>query len=113
MRGAIVLREGVRLESDLIPDTAASQVLAGLRVWLSREIDLMPFALVPEGSEGVVVAVDEVSGAVEVELDTIIPGLRAWFNTITLMPFDTDDILDAFQVIAGLVLEPDELALVA
>lgn len=113
MPRAIIIDAGFRFISELLPDKEVPPNLAGLRTRLSRDIDLLPFAVVPEGSCGTVVSVDLDSGAVEVELDDIIPGLRLWFNTVTLVPFDTDDILDAFQVILGVAADVVGLELAA
>lgn len=113
MKRTIVLSDGKTLTSAMTHPSAPCTVPVGIRTVLSRAVDLMPFAVVPEGACGTVVSVDHESGAVEVELDDYFPGLRQWFNTISLVPFDTDDILDAFQVIAEAVGASNHLRIVS
>lgn len=85
------------LTSVLIPRLETSNVSLGERFRVIAEIDFRPYAIVPEGSTGSVVHVCDESGEVEIALDQIVPGLRAWGNAFSLVPFETEAAIAALE----------------
>ncbi len=95
--GAIVMTAGGVLLSDLVDALAAPSVYEGLRVQISANLDLLPYAVVLCGATGSVVFVDQDSGEVEILLDVPVPGLAAWGNSFSLLPFETEAALAAVR----------------
>lgn len=97
MRPSFCIANG-HLYSDFA-DTHALHI--GDRLSVSRPLDLGYMAQVEEGERGTVVDIEPTEGGIEVLLDTIHRGLCAWGNCILLIPFMTDDTLDAFCVVTA------------
>ncbi len=102
---AIVLNAGL-FTSAMVSPLAAPSVHLGLRVWTVDDIDLRPYALVPEGARGTVVFICPISGEVEIELDAEVPGLRSWGNSFSLVPFETEELMSAIRRFPGVQTSP-------
>lgn len=80
-------------------DTHALHV--GDRLSVSRPLDIGYMAQIEEGEMGTVVDIEPTQGGAEVLLDTLHRGLCAWGNCLLLIPFMTDDTLDAFRLVTA------------
>jgi hypothetical protein len=59
-----------------------------------------PHGMVPAGAVGFVDHVDEESGAVWILMEGIEPALFHWDNTLIIVPYDTEDLVDCLEVTA-------------
>lgn len=56
-----------------------------------------PLGVVAAGAKGFVKIVDETDGSLEILMEGLEPALVLWNNTLVLMPYDTEDLLDAIE----------------
>lgn len=101
MRGIFLADTRGHLRSEMAPENTENALRVGDRLVISRPIDLGYMAQVLAGELGTVVYVEPTQGGVEVLLDTIHRGLHAWHNCLLLVPFMTDDTLDAYCLIVA------------
>lgn len=73
--------------------------LSGERIQVKRSIDLRPYASFEPGELGTVESVDHETGEVDIRMDAYHVGLHYRQNCAWLIPFGTDDILDAFAIL--------------
>lgn len=70
----------------------------GVRVLVTKDIDLQPYATVRTGETGVVVFADD--HETNIRMDVVHRGLRDWDNCIWIIPeLETDDVLMSLQSI--------------
>lgn len=79
----------------------------GLRVRVSRDLDVTPYGRVRAGEHATVTYADHETGEVELVLDVVHDNLRDWRNCLILMPFDTDEWLEGLELVS--VLEAKEM----
>lgn len=89
-------------DGNLTSDFSALHALhIGARLTVSRPLDLGYMAQIEPGELGTVVHVEASQGGVEVLMDKPHRGLHAWSNCLLLIPFMTDDTIDAFCLVAA------------
>lgn len=73
----------------------------GTSVRLSRTLDLLPYALFQAGELGIVEHVNGYTGEVDIKMQALHHGLASRANCAWLVPFGTDDILGAFDIVTA------------
>lgn len=61
------------------------------------DFDYHPYTSVVEGETGTIVWIDVLTGALEFLLHKHHPGLRQWFNTLLVVPGETDDLEECLE----------------
>lgn len=73
----------------------------GDRLTVTRPLDLGYMSQIAEGEQGTVVDVEPSHGGVEIRMDALHRGLHAWHNCLLVVPFMSEDTIDAFCLIVA------------
>lgn len=105
MKRAFMLSPSGEVVSAVIPkEEMPNAFQPGTRLKLQRMLDLSPYAILMAGTWVTVLAHCAATGSVDLVFDHVVAGLHQWGQTLTLIPFDTDDTLVALN--SALELNP-------
>lgn len=97
MRNAFIVGANGRVVSAVIPKTARSRAfLVGHLVTFAAGIDLGE-AEIPPRSTATVVSHCPVTGHVWLEMTPAVRGMRHWEQMVLLVPFETEELLEAIN----------------
>ena len=108
MKRAFMLSPCGEIISAVIPKTdMPTAFLVGDSLKLVRDLSLEPHGTLKAGVWVRVLDHDTDTGVVDLCFDTPVPGLHQWGQTLTLIPFDTDEALMALKY--SLELNPNSV----
>jgi hypothetical protein len=92
MRTTFVVDDNNHAQSDIRSKGTPHTIKVGTPVITTAPYETER-GILPEGSKGFVIYVEETSGEVGILMEGLEPSLHHWDNKLKLMPYDTEDLL--------------------